>query len=102
MTLHPNVRLGPHALITVTETRDTNHKTAMPPSDSPDPKPRIDFGTLQGLVGGCGGHLWMAVQPEGDLIAKIRLPLRLPSPDEVAPRTLVARGGRALTRWFQH
>ncbi len=99
---HPNVRLGPHALITVTETRDTSHKTATPASGSPDPKPRIDFGTLQGLVGGCGGHLWMTVQPEGDLIAKIRLPLQLPSHDEVGARTLVARGGRVLTRLFQH
>jgi hypothetical protein len=99
---HPNVRLGPHALITVTETRDTNHKTATPPSGSPDPKPRIDFVTLQSLVGGCGGHLWMTVQPEGDMIAKIRLPLRLPSHDEAAPRTLVARGGRVLTRLFLH
>ena len=97
---HPNVRLGPHALITVTETRDSNHKARTPPSGSPNPKPRIDFVTLQSLVGGCGGHLWMTVQPEGDMIAKIRLPLRLP--DEVAPRTLVARGGRVLTRLFQH
>jgi hypothetical protein len=36
------------------------------------------------------------------MIAKIRLPLLLPSHDEVAPRTLVARGGRVLTRLFQH
>jgi chromosome segregation ATPase/uncharacterized protein YqgV (UPF0045/DUF77 family) len=99
---HPNVRLGPHALITVTETRDAARRTAPPPSDHPDPKPRIDFGTLQSLVGGCGGHLWMTVQPEGDMVAKIRLPLLLPAHDEVAPRTLVARGGRALTRLFQH
>ena len=35
----------------------------------------MDFGTLQGLVGGCGGHLWMTLQPEGELVAKIRLPL---------------------------
>ena len=35
---HPNVRLGPHALITVTETRDTNHKTAMPPSRQSGPE----------------------------------------------------------------
>ena len=98
---HPNVRLGPHALITVTETRDA-HKAATPSSDNPDPKPRIDFGTLQSLVGGCGGHLWLTVQPEGDMIAKIRLPLLPPAHDEAAPRTLVARGGRVLTRLFQH
>jgi hypothetical protein len=73
--------------------------TGTPPSDSP--KPAMDFGTLQGLVGGCGGHLWMTLQPEGELIAKIRLPL-LAIPERTAPRTLVARGGRALTRLFQH
>jgi hypothetical protein len=61
----------------------------------------MDFGTLQGLVGGCGGHLWMTVQPEGDMIAKIRLPL-LVGHEETTPRTLVARGGRVLTRLFQH
>jgi hypothetical protein len=44
----------------------------------------------------------MTVQPEGDMIAKIRLPLLLPSPEAAASRTLVARGGRVLTRLFQH
>jgi hypothetical protein len=105
---HPNVRLGPHALITVTETRRSRRadeppslhgKAETPSSESPE-KPGIDFGTLQRLVGGCGGHLWMTVQPQGDMVAKIRLPL-LPFQEEAAPRRLVARGGRALTRWFQ-
>ena len=59
----------------------------------------MDFGTLHGLVGGCGGHLWMTVQPQGDMIAKIRLPL-LAVQDDAAPRKLIARGGRALTRLF--
>jgi hypothetical protein len=43
----------------------------------------------------------MTVQPEGDMVAKIRLPLAA-APDEPAPRSLVARGGRVLTRLFQH
>jgi chromosome segregation ATPase len=108
---HPNVRLGPHALITVTETRAARRpddlsslrgpKNGTPLSGGPEYKSAMDFGTLQGLVGGCGGHLWMTVQPEGDMIAKIRLPL-LTSHEETAPRTLVARGGRVLTRLFQH
>jgi hypothetical protein len=42
----------------------------------------------------------MTVQPEGDMVAKIRLPLL--AYQEPAPRTLVARGGRVLTRLFQH
>jgi PAS domain S-box-containing protein len=106
---HPNVRLGPHALITVTKSKSAGgagdvpgrrgQQVSTPSSDGP--KPGMDFGTLQGLVGGCGGHLWMTVQPEGDLVAKIRLPL-LAFREETAPRTLVARGGRALTRLFQH
>lgn len=96
---HPNVRLGPHALITVTETKSSRHADGTSSSDSTDQKPGVDFGTLHGLVGGCGGHLWMTVQPQGDMIAKIRLPL-LASHDDVAPRKLIARGGRALTRLF--
>jgi PAS domain S-box-containing protein len=106
---HPNVRLGPHALITVTKTKNTRAEGELParrdqPAGTPPPdgsKPSMDFGTLQGLVGGCGGHLWMTLQPEGELVAKIHLPL-LAFPRETAPRTLVARGGRALTRLFQH
>jgi PAS domain-containing protein len=106
---HPNVRLGPHALITVTKTRNGRAAGELParrgqpagPAASEGPRPTIDFGTLHGLVGGCGGHLWMTLQPEGELVAKIHLPL-LALPGEQAPRTLVARGGRALTRLFQH
>ena len=95
---HPNVRLGPHALITVTETKSSRPAGASS-SDSTDQKPGVDFGTLHGLVGGCGGHLWMTVQPQGDMVAKIRLPL-LAFQDDAAPRKLIARGGRALTRLF--
>ena len=106
---HPNVRLGPHALITVTKTKSARGADEVPGRRSPQagtpssdsPKPAMDFGTLQGLVGGCGGHLWMTLQPEGELVAKIRLPL-LAFSEQTAPRTLVARGGRALTRLFQH
>jgi len=105
---HPNVRLGPHALITVTKTKSTRGENAPPsghhgstPSSSDSPKPGMDFGTLQGLVVGCGGHLWMTLQPEGDMVAKIRLPL-LAFHDEAAPRTLAARSGRVLTRLFSH
>jgi chromosome segregation ATPase len=96
---HPNVRLGPHALITVTETKSSRRGDSDAPPGSSEQKPGVDFGTLHGLVGGCGGHLWMTVQPQGDMVAKIRLPL-LAFHDEVAPRKLIARGGRALTRLF--
>ena len=100
---HPNVRLGPHALITVTENRRAEQANGLrQPRDDKrragEVKRGLDFGTLQGLVGGCGGHLWMTIQPQGDMVAKIRLPL-LNSHDQMAPRTLAARGGRTITRW---
>ena len=108
---HPNVRLGPHALVTVTESRRTTQAdrllqlpgteagresqttVAVPAS--------VDLGTLQELVGECGGHLWMTVQPPGDMVVKIRLPLRT-SYDEPPQRTLVPDRVRAIASWFQH
>jgi PAS domain S-box-containing protein len=108
---HPNVRLGLHALITVTEIRRAAQTDkVLQPRDRTMPDsshgrasltPGVDFGTLQELVSECGGHLWMKVQPRGEMVAKIRLPLLSPQ-HQTPPRTLVARGGRArpTTRWF--
>jgi hypothetical protein len=101
---HPNVRLGLHALITVTETRrgareeDGQSQTRTRRTA----RPGVDFATLQGLVSECGGHLWMKVHPLGEMVAKIRLPLVTPR-DQRAPRTLTARVGRERqgARWFQ-
>ena len=95
---HRNVRLGLHALITVTETRRVGRESERPKTQ----KPGVDFATLQGLVSECGGHLWMNVQPAGEMVAKIRLPL-VTQPDTKASRVLVARSGRGRTtaRWFQ-
>lgn len=111
---YPNVRPGPHALITVSEAR----RAARPDSleqfrHAPGAhhgsratfghKTGIELGTIQGLVGECGGHLWMKVEPLGGIVAKIRLPLRT-SYGTTHPRPLLAVGGRAraITRWFQH
>jgi hypothetical protein len=108
---YPNVRPGRHALITVTEAR-----RAAPASDllqlrdapaartrsAVVQKPTVDLATLQGLVGECGGHLWMKVQPLGDMVAKIRLPL-LTSYGQAEAAASAAAGGRgSLTRWFRH
>jgi hypothetical protein len=109
---YPNVRPGPHALITVTEIRraapsegllglrraGTAHDQRSAMVGMP-----VDLRTLQGLVSECGGHLWMKVQPLGDIVAKIRLPLRT-SFEQTPPRALAVRGGgaRAIARWFQH
>ena len=110
---YPNVRPGPHALITVTEIRRAaraggplhlgDGPTAHGPYVRTAPKPGVDLGTLQGLVRDCGGHLWMRVQPLGDMVAKIRLPL-LTSYDQTHSRALATHGnrGRAITRLFQH
>jgi DNA repair exonuclease SbcCD ATPase subunit len=96
---HPNVRLGLHALITVTE---TGHRSGVDQGrEKSASRSGVDFGTLQGLVSECGGHLWMKVQPPGDMVAKIRLPL-LSARDQALPRTAsrMARG-RLNPRWLQ-
>jgi hypothetical protein len=31
---------------------------------------------MQSLVADCGGHLWMAAEPSGDMVLKIHLPRR--------------------------
>jgi predicted nucleic acid-binding Zn-ribbon protein len=97
---HPNVRLGLHALITVTEIRRPAQTDE--PSQPRARKPGVDFGTLQGLVSECGGHLWMKIQPPGEMVAKIRLPLSVPR-EQTPPRPRMARVGRERlpARWFQ-
>jgi PAS domain S-box-containing protein len=107
---HPSVRLGLHALITVTETRRTTRdegeqrdSTATAKRRAPAaPQPGVDFSTLQELVSECGGHLWMKVQPLGDMIAKIRLPLQS-SLDKTPPRSSAVRTARerVAARLFQ-
>jgi hypothetical protein len=92
---HPNVRLGLHALITVTESRRAGHEesSSSRTQKSKAHRPGVDFATLQGLVSECGGHLWMKVHPLGEMLAKIRLPLVSPQEQRV-PRAILARSGR--------
>jgi PAS domain S-box-containing protein len=107
---HPNVRLGPHALVTVTESRRaarTDEPLQLPDNDAGSSSPsvavqrRVDLGTLQELVAECGGHLWMTVEPVGDMVVKIRLPL-VTSYGETPRRTFGPRGRvRTLGHWFQ-
>jgi hypothetical protein len=101
---HPNVRLGLHALITVTETRCAagEEDGQSRPRTRKAARHGVDFATLQGLVSECGGHLWMKVHPLGEMVAKIRLPLVSPR-DQRAPRAITARAGRERqgSRWSQ-
>jgi hypothetical protein len=112
-TKYPNLRQGPHALITVTEVRGPvrvggplglrDEQAGSKSGKSPSDQPGVDLGTLQGLIRECGGHLWMRVEPPGDMVVKIHLPLRA-SDESASPRPSVVRtgGARATGRWFQH
>jgi signal transduction histidine kinase len=110
---YPNVRPGAHVLITVTEVRDTARPeapiglreepgVANGGTSAPD-KPGVDLGALLGLIGDCGGHLWMAAEPPGNMVLKIHLPRRT-SDGPTESRTPVTRSdrGSAMARWFGH
>jgi len=87
LDVHPNVRRGPHVLLTVTEGKAPDKRGGLlgivdrfthrgDGAKISGDGPVVDFGTLQGLVHDCGGHLWMEAEPPGDTTIKIHLPLR--------------------------
>jgi hypothetical protein len=110
---YPNVRPGAHALITVTEEKGPkradwpighpNKSADTNASRSASDNPGVDLGVLLGLVGDCGGHVWMAAEPNGNMVLKIHLPQRASDghtdPPTPAPRSV---RGRAMARWFGH
>jgi two-component system, cell cycle sensor histidine kinase and response regulator CckA len=108
---HPNVRLGPHALVTVTESRRAGRiegplqlQTSESGSSSRSVavQTQVELGTLQELVAECGGHLWMTVEPAGNMVVKIRLPL-VTTYGEPARRPLSPAGRvRTLGNLFHH
>lgn len=79
---HPNVRQGPHALITVTEVaRPAMEGQVSDHADKTGPalasgRPRVELGALQELISECGGHLWITAEPGGSMVVRMRLPLR--------------------------
>lgn len=96
---HPDVRRGSHALITVTAVR-REMPTAGPlqlhtvttdaiPNGVASQKPGVDLGPLQELLRECGGHLWMTAEPPGNMVAKIRLPLRVWDDRHSQPRRVL-------------
>ena len=110
---YPNVRPGDHALITVTEVRGTVPSdgpaglrpapSATDASAAPADSPGVDLGALLGLIGDCGGHLWMNAEPPGNMVLKIHLPARVPEgqTEARAPRPQADRRN-TVARWFRH
>jgi hypothetical protein len=79
---YPNVRQGPHALITVTEVArpaaegHVSDHTIEADSRIAAGRAGVDLGTLQELISECGGHLWVTAEPGGSMVVRMRLPLR--------------------------
>jgi len=99
---YPNVRLGAHVVLTVTEVRETAPADVVAAlgersegGKAPGPSAH-ELSTLQALVSDCGGHLWLMSEPTGNLVLKIHLPRRaLDDLDRPVPAKVPARVG-----WF--
>jgi hypothetical protein len=77
---HTNLRPGAYALITMTKSRPRDREqmqnsTVQRPRGRSGRTPGVELGTLQAQVGECGGHLWMTIDPQGDIVSKLYLPL---------------------------
>jgi PAS domain-containing protein len=102
---HSDVRPGPHALITVTAVRYAVWSDASRTfprlsqttnaSESASDRPGVDLGAMQALIRGCGGRLWLAAEPPGDMVLKIHLPRSTPAHAAV-PRTAMS----PVRRWL--
>jgi hypothetical protein len=55
----------------------------------------VDLGAMQALIRGCGGRLWLAAEPPGDMVLKIHLPRSTPAHAAVA-RTAMS----PMRRWL--
>jgi PAS domain-containing protein len=95
---HPNVRPGPHVLITATAVRyavwsDASRTLPRPlpankESEAASDRPGVDLGAMQALIQGCGGRLWLTAEPPGDMVLKIHLPRSTPSHAAVERRPM--------------
>jgi PAS domain S-box-containing protein len=98
---YPNVRPGAHVLLTVNETRNAQRVDIAPAEQtqtaagSARSRRGVDLATLQALVSGCGGHLWMMAEPRGDMTLKIRLPRRMLDDPQIGAN------GFAPARWMK-
>jgi hypothetical protein len=109
LATYPNVRPGPHVLLTASEVRRPartgwigRRSESVPRVDGPSPKPGMDLGALQELIASCGGHLWMAAESSGDMELRIRLPQPAVGEAVAAASAAAARTGpaAAVARWF--
>jgi len=109
---YPNVRPGPHVLITIAEVSGGRRRRTESGAESPEavaaPGPTsdttgVDLGALLALLGDCGGHLWIAAERSGNMTLKVHLPRRMPhdAGDPAAPATRAQRV-RQLAGWFRH
>ncbi|HEX6572459.1 MAG TPA: PAS domain-containing protein, partial [Steroidobacteraceae bacterium] len=100
---YPNIRPGPHVLITVTELPGSAEFHGGKERRSRSSyTPGVDLGALVDLIGTCGGHLWMEAQPAGNMSVKIHLP-KPATFDPTGPTGPGARADRRgrLARWFR-
>jgi hypothetical protein len=75
---HTGLRAGSHALITMTRSRAATEQApddSGPRSRRSNRTPGVELGALQSHVGECGGHLWINIDPQGDMVSKLHLPL---------------------------
>jgi hypothetical protein len=105
---HPDLRPGPHVLVTVTAVRYAvwsdasrtlprlSHTTKAVES-APD-RVGMDLGAIQGLIRGCGGRLWVAAEPPGDMVLQIHLPQSMAA----AASALRTSMPRPMQRWLHH
>jgi signal transduction histidine kinase len=77
VTKYPNVRQGPHVLLTVTQDgAEPANGEGNGSESSVSGAATGDLSALHGLVRHCGGHLWMDTDTTGETTIKIHLPLR--------------------------
>jgi PAS domain-containing protein len=104
---HPDLRPGPHVLVTVTAVRyavwsDASRTLprlshAPTPADSAPDRVGVDLSAIQGLIRGCGGRLWLAAEPPGDMVLQIHLPQSTAAAGAGVLRTSMPR---PMQRWL--
>ena len=112
---YPNVRPGAprahhrhggaeHRAADAADQADARTAATAEAAGSSSDKPGVDLGALLGLISECGGHLWMAAEPPGNMVLKIHLPTRASTepPDPRAQATLAGRGRNRWPAWFRH